>query len=579
MRPALTPSLEAGFGPATFAEILQWRASQDPGRRAYTFVVDGEREEIHVTYGELDQRARAIAHQLLLQGAVCGDRVILLHPPGLDFIASFFGCLYAGVVAVPAYPPHNSRSVPRILAILASARVRVGLTTTSLVANLQRLLHSAASAPCALEWIATDDPAACRQHARQSLPLCASELALLQYTSGSTGTPKGVMLTHRNLLTNSSLIQRSFNGTADSRIVSWLPPYHDMGLIGCLLEPVYCGAHATLMSPVSFLQRPLRWLETISRTRATHSGGPNFGYELCLRKITPEQRARLDLRSWRVAFNGAEPVRADTLASFAAMFESCGFRPEALLPCYGLAEATLLVSARSQSRTTAIRTVQSSALEHNRIVHAAPTDVGSRVLVGCGEPMPEQNVVIVDPETRTTCPPSTVGEIWVAGGSVAEGYWDLPEQTARTFDAYLSDTGEGPFLRTGDLGFLDRGELFVTGRLKDLIIICGRNLYPQDLEVTAASSHPSLHSGSAAAFSVLIEGEERLVIVQEHGNRHGRETGAAIKAIRSAVAEEHGVQVHSVELIKPGALPKTSSGKVQRYDCKSRFLAGTLAKC
>jgi acyl-CoA synthetase (AMP-forming)/AMP-acid ligase II len=405
--------------------------------------------------------------------------------------------------------------------------------------------------------------------------LTAETLAFLQYTSGSTGEPRGVKLSHQNLIHNSRLIQESFGVTADSRIVSWLPPYHDMGLIGCVLQPLYTGAVAILMSPLLFLQRPLRWLNAIARYRATHSGGPNFGYELCIARIAPEQRSQLDLRSWQIAFNGAEPIRADTLQRFATGFAPSGFRPEAFSPCYGLAESTLLVSGGRSSGPPTVKTVQSAALEKGQIVEAHETEGGARKLTGCGQVPPGQKVVIVNPETLQACP-GRIGEIWVAGPSVSQGYWNLPDRSSETFNAHLSDTGEGPFLRTGDLGFVEGGELFVTGRIKDLVIICGRNLYPQDIELTVAQSHPSLSSGATAAFSIAVEGEEKLVVVQEEGRRRVSSSEEVTRAIRGAVAEEHGVQVFAVELIKPGRIPKTSSGKVQRHACREWYLAKAL---
>lgn len=558
---------------STFVEILRIRASRQPERQAYTFLLDGDEAEVHITYGELDRRARAIARQLQLSGAKQGDRALLLYPPGLEYIAGFFGCLYAGVVAVPAYPPRNGRSIPRVLAVMRNAKVWIALTTRPLFADL----HSWLGETCdgnGLRWMVTSDFDSATSTAWHEPDLHAETLAFLQYTSGSTGAPRGVKLSHCNLIHNSAVIEKAFEVTAESRIVSWLPPYHDMGLIGCVLQPLYVGATAILMSPGLFMQRPLRWLNAIARFRATHSGGPNFAYELCVDRTTPQQRAGLDLRSWKVAFNGAEPVRAETLRRFTSAFESTGLRPEIFAPCYGLAESALLVCGGRSCRPPTVKTVQGAALEQNRVVEA--TGTGSRTLVGCGRIPSGQQVVIVDPETLKPCG-GQIGEIWVAGPSVSQGYWNLPDQTERTFNAHLSDTKEGPFLRTGDLGFLEGGELFVTGRIKDLVIICGRNLYPQDIELTVKHSHPSFSSGSTAAFSVVLEGEERLVVAQEEGRRPLSNPQDVARAIRGAVAEEHGVQVHAVEFFKLGRLPKTSSGKVQRYACKEQYLTGTLS--
>jgi len=336
------------------------------------------------------------------------------------------------------------------------------------------------------------------------------------------------------------------------------------------------------MSPVAFLQRPLRWLQTISRTRGTTSGGPPFAYDLCVRKITPEQRATLDLSSWDMAFTGAEPVRPETLERFAATFAPSGFRREAFYPCYGLAEATLIASGGLKAAPPIVFTVQSAALERNRVVAATGEDAGARMLVGCGQSLRDQKIVIVHPETLTGCPSDEVGEIWIAGPSIAQGYWNQPEDTERTFHAYLADTGEGPFLRTGDLGFLKDGELFVTGRLKDLIIIDGYNHYPQDIELTVEHSYPALRPGCSAAFSVDVAGQERLVIAAEVERSYlprrvqSLDTKEVVQAIRRAVAEYHELSVYAVSLLKPGAIPKTSSGKIQHHVCRTNFLAGSL---
>ncbi|HEY9422517.1 MAG TPA: AMP-binding protein, partial [Thermoanaerobaculia bacterium] len=378
-------------------------------------------------------------------------------------------------------------------------------------------------------------------------------LAFLQYTSGSTADPKGVMVTHANLLHNERMIGAAFGMDEESVVVGWLPLYHDMGLIGNVLQPLHAGARCVLMSPVSFLQRPMRWLEAISRYRATTSGGPNFAYELCLRKADPEALAGLDLASWRVAFNGAEPVRPSTLERFAETFAPCGFRPEAFYPCYGLAEATLFVTGGERG--------------------SWPRISGSRV--SCGHAWMGQRLAVADPETGMELPTGVEGEIWIAGPSVARGYWKNAEATVQDFNAFL-ETGEGPFLRTGDLGVLDGGELYVTGRIKDLIILRGRNLYPQDIELTAERSHPDLRPGNGAAFSVEIAGEERLVVVHEVERRRREGFEEVAEAVRRAVAEEHEAQVHEVVLIRTAGLHKTSSGKVQRGLCRRLYLTDGL---
>jgi acyl-CoA synthetase (AMP-forming)/AMP-acid ligase II len=386
------------------------------------------------------------------------------------------------------------------------------------------------------------------------------------------------MVSHGNLLHNSALIHQSFADTPNSQGVTWLPSYHDMGLIGGVLQPLYVGAPMILMPAVMFMQKPFRWLEAISRFKATTSGGPNFAYDLCIRKITPEQRASLDLSSWEVAFTGAEPVRAQTLEDFAATFESCGFRKEAFHPCYGMAETTLIVSGGLKTAPPIIRPVDGVALEQNKVVAATSTQENIRTIVGCGQSWLDQKILIVDPESLIPCSANQVGEIWVSGPSIAQGYWNRPEETQQSFHAYLADTGEGPFLRTGDLGFLQDGELFVTGRIKDVIIIRGQNHYPQDIELTVEKSHPALRTGCGAAFTVEVKGSERLVVVQEVERSYLRklDMNEVVGNIRASVAAEHALQLYATVLVKTGSIPKTSSGKIQRHACRSGFLAGTL---
>jgi len=563
---------------STLVELLRWRAQYQPDRQAYTFLVDGEMEEVHLTYQEIDWQARAIGARLQSPEAV-GERALLLYPPGLEYIAGFFGCLYAGSVAVPAYPPDPSRlnrTLPRLQAIVADAQATVALTTAPILAMAEMLFDQSPGLK-ALRWLATDDIVSDLAEEWQEPRVSGDTLTFLQYTSGSTAAPKGVMLTHHNLLHNSALIHECFGLTPESQGVIWLPPYHDMGLIGGILQPLYGGFPVTLMSPIDFLKRPFRWLQAISRYKATTSGGPNFAYDLCVRKITPEQRATLDLSSWDLAFNGAEPVRYETMERFAAVFESCGFRKVAFYPCYGLAEATLIASGGLKSEPPVVQTADGTALGQNCVEIVASTHANAQTLVGCGHTLTDQRVVIVNPDTFHQCPASEIGEIWVSGPSVAQGYWNRPEATAEAFQAYLADAGEGPFLRTGDLGFLQDGELFIVSRLKDLIIIRGRNHYPQDIERTVEQSHPALRSGCCAAFSVKVAGEERLVVTQE-ARRQITELGLdeIIQTIRQAVAEEHELQVYSVVLLRARTIPKTSSGKIQRHACRSGFLSDSL---
>jgi acyl-CoA synthetase (AMP-forming)/AMP-acid ligase II len=599
---------------SSLVELLRWRAFEQPEHRIYTYLVDGETEGGNLTYEALDSQARAIG-ALLQSYRASGERALLLYPAGLEFISAFFGCLYAGVTAVPLPPPNTAqpqRALSRFRAIANDAQPTVVLTTSSIFAKIEGLFTQAPGLRT-LRWIATDkivggvadewsDPAATTE-----------TLALIQYTSGSTAIPRGVMVSHGNLLENSAHISRAFEITSDDVSVTWLPVFHDMGLTNGIIQPMFGGRSCILMPPQSFLQRPVRWLEAISKYKATISGGPNFAYELCARKITEEQRIALDLSSWRLAYDGAEPVRADTLKRFAAAFASCGFRPNFFYPCYGLAEATLIVSGGLVKDEPILRTIQVSELEHNHngVVGTPDRRVNLRTLVGCGHAVADTKIVIVNPVSLTACAPDEVGEIWVSAPSVAQGYWNRPEETEIAFRAYLTDTGEGPFLRTGDLGFLGDGELFVTGRLKDLIIIGGRNLYPQEIELTVQQSHPAVRPACCAAFSVEVADEERLIVAAEvepryesnghtangngngNGNGHGNGNGtsrphhngrlpldvdALVRAIRRAVAEEHDVRVHAVLLLRAGSIPKTSSGKLQRSACQAGFLDGTLAR-
>ncbi|HEY3571857.1 MAG TPA: AMP-binding protein, partial [Thermoanaerobaculia bacterium] len=558
----------------TLVEVSRHRAESRGEGLAYTFLLDGETAEAHLTYGELDRRARGLAAMLAREGIGAGDRVLLLYPPGLDYIAAFFGCLYAGAVAVPAYPPRSRRPSARLQSIQESAGAKAVLSTAAVLSGLDRQLPRR---PGVLWQAAEGAEMETGAEEWRDPRIGAEALAFLQYTSGSTAAPKGVMLRHANLLANLEQIRRAFAQTPDERTVIWLPPYHDMGLIGGILTPLYAGNTAVLLSPVSFLQKPLRWLQAISRYRGTTSGGPNFAFDLCAERIGEEEKERLDLSSWTLAFNGAEPVRAATLERFAAAFAPCGFRPEAFLPCYGLAEGTLLAACGRRGSGAKATAFAAAELERHRAVAVPPEEPESRALVGCGVPPEGARLQVVDPESGASCAPGAVGEIWIAGPAVAAGYWGLPEATAASFGARMAD-GDGPWLRTGDLGFLgDGGELFVTGRIKDLIILRGRNHYPQDIELTVERSHPALRPGCGAAFAVEVEGEERLVVVQEVRREHREDDPAElVAAIRRAVADEHEAQVHAVVLLRPATIPKTTSGKIQRSACRARFLDGSL---
>jgi acyl-CoA synthetase (AMP-forming)/AMP-acid ligase II len=572
------PAPAADPASATLVDLLRRRAERSPEQQAFAFLLDGETEEATITYAALDGWARAIATELG-RTSQPGDRALLLYPSGLAYIAAFFGCLYAGVVAVPAYPPGpNPNAMSRLRAIVVDAGSTVALTTAPVLARLGRWLGEAPEL-ASLRWLTTDavDPEAAAGW--REPPIEAGTLALLQYTSGSTGAPKGVMLRHANLMHNLAAIHCWVDDTPSSHLVSWLPPYHDLGLVGSILHPIYGAFPATLMAPTAFLQQPLRWLRAISTRRATISGAPNFAYEMCLRRIAPADRASLDLSSWELAANGAEPVRADTLARFAEAFAPAGFRPEAFCPGYGMAEATLMITGDVKTAPPVVLRIDAGALEE-RVVRLAPDGgANARTVVSCGRVWPEHELLVVDPETRTPCSPERVGELWARGPSFASGYWNRPELSEQALRARLAGDGGGSFLRTGDLGFVRDREVFVVGRITDLIIIRGRNHHPTDLEATVAASHPALQGGLGAAFPIEGDAGEQLVVVHEVDRHHLRDLSVpeVIGAIRQALWRHHELGAAAVELVKPSSLPLTSSGKIQRHACRARFLAGQLA--
>ncbi|MFP6613718.1 MAG: beta-ketoacyl synthase N-terminal-like domain-containing protein [Pirellulales bacterium] len=563
------------FYPETPIHLLRHRAQHQANDVAFKYLIDGEDEELNVTYAELDASARAVATWLESRG-LANKRALLLYPSGMEFVTAFFGCLYAGVIAVPTNPPSRNAKLSRIEAIVDAADAKVALTTLEILGRVEPVL-SESPRLSKLPWHATDDEAEPSAADDWKMPDVSSDtLAFLQYTSGSTGTPKGVMLSHDNLMHNSAVINLAFENTRSVMGVFWLPNFHDMGLIGGILQPLYMCRPNVLMSPMMFLQKPFRWLRAITKYRGTVSGGPNFSYDLCTEKVTAEQLGQLDLSSWSVAFNGAEPVRPETIDRFCEKFGPCGFRREAFYPCYGMAEATLIVTGGFVPQQPVVKKFDKRALAKNR---ALPPQPGQQTqqLVGCGKSLPDQSVRIVDPESRIEQADDKIGEIWASGPSIAHGYWQQPEETENAFNAYLADSEAGPFLRTGDLGFLLDGELFVTGRIKDLIIIRGTNHYPQDIERTVEGVHPSLQGVGGAAVSIDVNDDEQLVIIHEI-QRSYRDLNAdeVFSAIRQATLENHDVDVHAIALIKMGSLPRTTSGKVARHACRDDFLASRL---
>ena len=565
--------------PGNLVRVLRRHAEERPDRPAFVHLVDGPAGHLSLTYTQLDRRARAIANRLQDMG-FAGQRVLLVYPPGLDFITAFFGCLYAGCVAVPTYPPHRHRVGDRFQAIAADTGARVALSTASAAAQFQVMTEveksGQAAASSRILWLATDEIPDVLAERWNEPAIATDALAMLQYTSGSTSQPKGVMLSHANLMANIRAIHQAFGLQGEDSGVFWLPMYHDMGLVGGVLVPVFVGVTVIFISPATFLQNPITWLAAISKYRATISGGPNFAYDLCVRKITDEQRATLDLSSWALAFVGAEPVDPRTLERFAAAFAPCGFNPGAFYPSYGLSEATLMVSGPKRGSGATVGAFHDTALAENR-VEPVPDDARqARRLVACGSPVGALRVVIVDPHTHAEAAPDRVGEIWVAGASVGQGYWRKPDQTRSSFEAHLRDTGQGPFLRTGDLGFMHKGQLYVTGRRDDLIIVRGLNRYPQDIEATARSSHPLLETGYGAAFVADDHGRRCLVLVQEATRKGEIDFAPVLDAVREAVLDEHGLALDVIVLVRCGTISKTSSGKIQRHACRAAFLAGEL---
>ena len=562
---------------ANLADMVEEQARRFPERTAFVFEDDAGQTESW-TYAKLVGRSRTLGSWLAKQVQI-GDRVLLVYPPGLEFIAAFLGCVYAGALPVPATSPKPRRPLPRLDSIIADCHPSLVLTHSSVLDGM--CLEQQSLAISALAWQATDIISTAENSNFQPVPRAPDDLAFLQYTSGSTSDPRGVMVSHGNVLHNLEAIRVGFGirGDEHARAVFWLPAYHDMGLIGGILTPLYVGGTSTLMAPTTFLRRPQRWLELISATQANISGAPNFAYELAVRKTASMERAALNLRSWRLAFCGAEPINPDTLAEFAGAFAEAGFQPSAFFPCYGLAESTLLVTGGQSAAGPRVLQVDRQAMRDHRVVCLADKNGRTQTLVGCGPECSGLSVEIVDPQTRAVCGTNEVGEIWVRGGSIARGYWNQESASAETFRAQIAPQGSvlrGEYLRTGDLGFRHEGELFVTGRLKDMIIVRGRNHYPQDLERTTQAAHEAVDIG--AAFSINVAEHEELVLVHQwrRESRHA-DHDQMLRAIRTAIVEEHEIEPQAIVLIRPASLPMTSSGKVQRQRCREQYLNGELA--
>lgn len=568
-----------GFLYTHFSECLRHHARVTPDRLAYRFLADGGEDGLTITFAQLDTSVRALA-AVLQERYSPGERVLILLRPGLGYVTAFMGCLYAGLVAVPAYPPGATKALGRLEGILRDCQPVAALVAGGDAREIAASLATVAPQTDTLDLDHLDhldhlDP----QHAERWQPVDGrcSDPAFLQYTSGSTGNPKGVVISHGNLIHNSQCISETFAIGPDSHIGSWLPPYHDMGLIGGILQALYVGCPATLMTPIAFLQRPLRWLQMISRYRVTVSGGPNFAYELCTRKVRDEDLKSLDLSCWAVAYNGAEQVRAKTLHAFADKFAACGLQPGAQFPCYGLAEGTLLVTGNGLARGAVIRSFHADLLEHNRAVPlvAGQSPQGrARTLVSSGRPSPGLEPFICDPDSEHRLGDGQVGEICIVGHSVSAGYWQRPDSTAEAFRPVQAQQTPWPrFFRTGDLGFMLEGELYVSGRVKDLIILNGVNHHPGDIECSVLRAHEGFRPDGAAAFSIEGDDGEQLVVVQEVERRAVRslDVAAVLADVRGAVWQQHRLAQPWLLLVAGGTLPRTSSGKVRRQECRRLF--------
>ncbi|MGM7723802.1 fatty acyl-AMP ligase [Metabacillus sp. Hm71] len=576
----LQTSLNKNSTHSSLIDLLNSNAKKHPHKIAFKYLI-GEEDEISLSYKQLVVDSKRIAAYLQKEG-FSGKQALIMYPPGLEYVKAFLGCLYAGVIAVPVYPPTLSRNMDRIRSILVDASTNIIFTTSQLHSKIVKHF-SEETASMDIKWICIDELILPQADQWKQPNVNGESIAFLQYTSGSTSQPKGVMVTHQNILYNEEMIKKAFDNNENTIVLGWLPLYHDMGLIGNVLQPLFLGGTSILMSPMDFLQKPLRWLQAISKYKATVSGAPNFAYELCVKKITDEQKTLIDLSSWKVAYNGAEPVRYETLKKFAEAFKNCGFKEESFYPCYGMAEATLFISGGESNKKPIIKHFDSQALRDNKVQETSESNK-STALVSCGTTYLEQDIKIVNPNTYHICSENEIGEIWVNGVNVAKGYFGTGDNAS--FSGLISNESADKYLKTGDLGFINNGQLYITGRLKDIIILRGKNYYPQDIELTTEKAHIGIRNGCSASFSITEENEEKLVIVAEverafrpressHQNEKSDANNVLIR-IRQKVMEEHGVQPYCICLIKTGTIPKTSSGKIQRNACKQEFLNNEL---
>lgn len=569
----------------TIVDSIINNAKLKPDAIAFRYITRFEDLPIELTYKQLFIRANTIAH-FLKKNAKANSRIMLFYPPGLDYVLAFFGCLLAGMVAVPLYPPRKNSKSDRIFKVAQSCQSHVALTVGSEINTIKTSWVEQNKSNLELVFFATDELITDESLEYVHPDINAESAAFFQYTSGSTGTPKGVVISHENIIANVHYLSSVSTGNKDDIFVNWLPLFHDLGLVTAVLWPVFLGAPSTLMAPATFVRNPINWLKAISLYRGTMCGGPNFAYDLCTNKISAADLSDIDLSSWRVAYNAAEPIRASTLRKFTERFSKVGFKNEAFYPCYGMAEATVCVSGGKFNEPPKVLCVDKKSLAEGKLEFVDSSNPHATEIVGCGVAHPPHHLKIVAPESGLEVEDGTIAEIWFSGPSVSSGYWQLPEVTSDTFDQTIlnssaSDTNanaQGGYLKTGDLGVMWQGELFVTGRIKDLIIFCGRNFYPQDIELSAADAHPSIRSGAVAAFSILHDNKELLVVVAEIEREHLRSLDpiAVQDAIRQRVFLDHEVHIDEIVLIKPYKIPVTSSGKIQRRLTKEWYEENSL---
>ncbi|MEI5640047.1 MULTISPECIES: AMP-binding protein [unclassified Pseudoalteromonas] len=565
----------------TIIDFLEKNSQNKPDEVAFRFLTDKDLTPVSLTHSQLWHAIQVRAEQIRHQAAP-GECVLLLFPSGLDYVVTFYACLAAGVIAVPLYQPSKSSKVDRITKVAQSCNAKVALTIATEIDKIKKCFAYDPTLQAQVRAIAVDTLPETKPHVNRDLEL--DQVAFLQYTSGSTGTPKGVMISHKNIIGNVSHLTQTSDATDQDVFVNWLPLFHDLGLVTAILWPVYLGTSSTLMSPATFVREPVNWLQAIHHYRGTMCGAPNFAYNLCTKKVSDAAIDKLDLSSWKVAYNAAEPVNADTLRQFSDRFATCGFEHNSFYPGYGMAEATVFITGITREGRPKTILCDKAALGEFKLQSSddKATDLTSE-LVSCGFAEKEHHVCIVDPNTKHELVEGLVGEVWFAGPSVADGYWGLNEASSEVFgQSYTQLNGkqsEPVYLRTGDLGLLKDKQIFITGRHKDLVIFQGKNYYPQDIELAASHSHPAVRSGYSAAFSVEQYGEEALVLVTELTREAFRKANyqEVSDSIRAHIYRECGTKVTEIVLLKPYSIPMTSSGKIQRKQTKASWLLGEFS--